>query len=63
VIDKEGTSHSVTYKLHLVNGKWRIYDVVAENISVVNNYRAQFHRVIVNSSFQELMEKMKQRAS
>jgi phospholipid transport system substrate-binding protein len=63
VIGKDGISHSVNYKLHLVNGKWRIYDVVAENISVVNNYRAQFHRVIVNSSFQELMEKMKQRAS
>ena len=46
--------------LHRVDGKWRIYDVVAENISVVNNYRAQFNRVIAKSSFEELLKMMKQ---
>ena len=40
-----------------------IYDVVAENISVVNNYRAQFNRVIAKSSFEELLRIMKQQAS
>ncbi|MPZ75762.1 MAG: ABC transporter substrate-binding protein [Deltaproteobacteria bacterium] len=60
VIGKNGQSYSVDYKLHTVGGKWRIYDVVAENISLVNNYRSQFNRVVVNSSFEELIKKIKQ---
>ena len=63
IIDKNGQTYSVIYKLHRVDGKWRIYDVVAENISLVNNYRAQFNRVIAKSSFEELLKMMKQQAS
>jgi phospholipid transport system substrate-binding protein len=60
IIDKNGQTYSVVYRLHMVDGKWRIYDVVAENISLVNNYRAQFNRVIARSSFEELVKTMKQ---
>ena len=63
IIDKNGQTYSVVYKLHRVDGQWRIYDVVAENISLVNNYRAQFNRVIAKSSFEELLKMMKQQAS
>ena len=59
VKDKKGQAYSVDYRLRLVDGKWRIYDVVAENISVVNNYRSQFSRVIANSSFEELLNRIK----
>jgi phospholipid transport system substrate-binding protein len=59
VIAQNGQSYSVDYRLHRVDGKWRIYDVVAENISIVNNYRSQFNRVIVNSSFEELLKRIK----
>jgi phospholipid transport system substrate-binding protein len=61
--DKNSQSYSVAYRLHKVAGKWRIYDVVAENISVVNNYRSQFNRVIARSSFEELLKTMKELAS
>jgi phospholipid transport system substrate-binding protein len=63
IVDKNGQTYSVVYKLHRVDGKWRIYDVVAENISLVNNYRAQFNRVIAKSSFEELLKIIKQQAS
>jgi phospholipid transport system substrate-binding protein len=63
IIDKKGQTYSVVYKLHRVDGKWRIYDVVAENISLVNNYRAQFNRVIARSSFEELLRIIRQQAS
>ena len=62
IIDNKGQNYSVAYRLHRVDGKWRIYDVVAENISVVNNYRSQFNRVIARSSFEELLRVMKQQA-
>ena len=63
VVTKKGDAFSVDYKLHHPDGKWRIYDVVAENISLVNNYRSQFNRVIVNSSFEELVKRMKEKAT
>jgi phospholipid transport system substrate-binding protein len=63
IIDKNRQTYSVTYRLHKVDGKWKIYDVVAENISLVNNYRSQFNRVIARSSFEELLKIMKQQAS
>ncbi len=63
VTGKKGESFSVDYKLFRVDGKWKIYDIVAENISVVNNYRSQFHRVIIKSSFEELVKRIKEKAS
>jgi phospholipid transport system substrate-binding protein len=63
ILDKNGQTYSVVYRLHKVDGKWRIYDVVAENISLVNNYRSQFNRVIARSSFEELLKTMKQQGS
>jgi phospholipid transport system substrate-binding protein len=63
IIDKDGQNYSVVYRLHKIDGTWRIYDVVAENISLVNNYRSQFSRVIARSSFEELLKMMKDRAS
>ena len=63
IIDKNGQTYSVAYRLHRVDGKWRIYDVVAENISIVNNYRSQFNRVIARSSFEELLKTMKQQTN
>jgi len=63
IIDNNGQTFSVAYRLHKVDGRWKIYDVVAENISLINNYRSQFNRVIARSSFEELLKIMKQRAS
>jgi phospholipid transport system substrate-binding protein len=63
VIGKNRETYSVDYRLHQVGGKWRIYDVVAENISLVNNYRSQFNRVVVNSSVEELIKKIKQKSN
>jgi phospholipid transport system substrate-binding protein len=63
IIDRNGQNYSVDYRLHKVDGKWKIFDVVAEKISLVNNYRSQFNRVIARSSFEELLKTMKEQAS
>ena len=54
---------SINYKLHSVNNEWKIYDLVIEDISVVNNYRSQFDRVIARSSFEDLVRAMKEKQS
>ena len=57
-----GEEYSIAYKAHLVSNEWKIYDVVAENISLVNNYRSQFNRVISGSSYEELLRRLKDKA-
>ena len=61
IVTKKGEEFSVNYKLHQASGNWKVYDVVIENISIVNNYRAQFNRVIVKSSYEELVRTMKEK--
>ncbi len=60
---KREDSYSINYRLHLVGKDWKVYDVVIENISVVNNYRSQFSRVLNRSSYEELVRTMKEKAN
>jgi phospholipid transport system substrate-binding protein len=59
VIDNKGREFSVNYRLHNRNGDWKIYDVVIEDISLINNYRAQFNRVLAKSPYEDLVNRMK----
>jgi len=59
IIDNKGQEFSINYRLHKVNGDWKVYDVVIEDISLVNNYRSQFNRVLATSSYEELVNRMK----
>ena len=52
----QNKTFSVTYKLHKVGGKWLVYDVVAENVSMVRNYRNQFNRILSSSSYENLVQ-------
>jgi phospholipid transport system substrate-binding protein len=51
----------VTYRLMDNSGKWLVYDVVIEGVSLVNNYRSQFQSIIGSSSYQNLLRKMKKK--
>ncbi len=59
ITTKKGEEIAVNYKLRQVGSDWKVYDVVVENISLVNNYRSQFNRVIAQSSFEDLLRRMK----
>jgi phospholipid transport system substrate-binding protein len=59
----DGTEYSIDYRLHLIENQWKAYDVVIENVSVVNNYRSQFARVIHRSSFDGLMRALRDKVS
>ena len=57
----EGTEYSLDYRLHRVDKEWKVYDVVIENVSIVNNYRSQFARVINKSSYEGLIRALKEK--
>ena len=61
VVTRRNQQVPIEYRLHKVDGRWLIYDVLVEGISLVNNYRSQFNRIITSSSYQELVQKMKNR--
>lgn len=52
----QNKAFAVMYKMHQVDNKWLVYDVVAENVSMVRNYRNQFNRIINKSSYQDLLQ-------
>ena len=59
VVSGSGEELPIDYRLHDVNGQWKVFDVVIDHVSLVNNYRAQFERVIAKSSVRELLRMMK----
>ncbi len=59
LVAEKGPPVTVNYKLHSVDKEWKVYDLIIEDISVVNNYRSQFDRVIARSSFADLVRTMK----
>ncbi|HVO96335.1 MAG TPA: ABC transporter substrate-binding protein, partial [Terriglobales bacterium] len=59
ITTSKGEEYSINYKAHFIGNEWKVYDVIAENVSLVNNYRAQFNRVISNNSYEELLRRLK----
>ena len=57
----DGREYSIEYRLHLIDKEWKVYDVVIENVSIVNNYRSQFARIINKSSYEGLIRTMKEK--
>jgi phospholipid transport system substrate-binding protein len=63
VVNARGEESPVIFRLRRAYTKWRVYDAVVENISVVQNYRSQFDRVISKSSYGELKKMLKEKSS
>jgi len=61
IFTTKGQELSINYKAQLVGQEWKVYDVIAEEISLVNNFRSQFNRVISSSSYDELVRRLKEK--
>jgi phospholipid transport system substrate-binding protein len=46
----------VIYRVILKDGTWRVYDVVIENVSLVQNYRSQFNEILAKNKPDNLLE-------
>ncbi len=62
-ITRIGKKVSMDFFLLNKHGKWKIYDVIIEGVSLVNNYRSQFNNILLKSSYEELIQKIKQKQS
>lgn len=59
IITKQGTDIPVDYRMLKRSDRWLVYDVVIEGVSLINNYRNQFNKIIQTSSYQSLVDRMK----
>jgi phospholipid transport system substrate-binding protein len=49
----------VNYRFVKLDQGWKIYDVLVEEVSLVQNYRSQFNDALQNSSVNEFMQNMR----
>ena len=59
IVTRAGSEVPVDYRMHLVDGRWRVYDVNIEGVSLVSNYRTQFNKIVQTESYQVLVQKLR----
>jgi phospholipid transport system substrate-binding protein len=57
----KGMEISIDYRLMEKSSSWMVYDVVIEGVSLVNNYRNQFNRIVVSSGYKELVKRLREK--
>ena len=46
----------IFYRVYLKDGKWKVYDVIIEGISLIKNYRTQFRDILANNPPEEVLK-------
>jgi phospholipid transport system substrate-binding protein len=59
LITKSGTSIPIDYQMQKADERWRVYDVKIENVGLVANYRSQFNRIIQQSGYNDLIQRLR----
>ena len=46
----------IFYRVILKDGTWKVYDVLVENVSLIQNYRSQFNSILAKNTPDQLLE-------
>ncbi len=60
-VPKEDVEISIDYKLLKKGNEWKIFDVVVDDASLVDNYKYQFNSIITKHGYPELVSRMKKK--
>ena len=63
IITRQGQEVPIDYRLVNRDGRWRVYDVQVEGVSLIGNFRTQFDKVIRTSGYGELVQRLKAKGS
>ena len=64
ILDRTNRELPIDYRMvRGPDGRWLIYDVLIEGVSLVANYRSQFDQIIRTASYERLVEKLKSPSS
>jgi phospholipid transport system substrate-binding protein len=56
------TEIPLDYRLINKANDWRVYDVVVDGVSLVNNYRGQFTKILRASSYSDLVDQLRKKS-
>jgi phospholipid transport system substrate-binding protein len=62
IVTRRRAEVGLDYRLLLRDGRWRVYDVLVDGVSFVSTYRSEFDRIIQQSSYAGLVDKLRKRA-
>lgn len=57
-IPSEALKIELNYKLKKIDGGWKIYDVVVDGASLLDNYKYQFDKIIAKDGYPTLIHRM-----
>jgi phospholipid transport system substrate-binding protein len=63
LISQEDGELPVDYRLAAQDGRWAVVDIVVDGVSLAENYRVQFNKIVRTSSYQTLLERMRKRVN
>lgn len=63
VVTAKRDEFTLDYRMINENGKWMVYDVVIEGVSLVSNYRTQFNKIITSNGYPELVKKLQNKTN
>ena len=58
VVTAKRDEFTLDYRMINQDGKWMVYDVVIEGVSLVSNYRTQFNKIITTDGYPVLVKKL-----
>jgi len=56
------TEIPLDYRLLNKGSAWRVYDVVVDGVSLVNNYRGQFSKILRTGSYADLVDQLRKKS-
>ena len=59
VLTRRNTETPLEYRLHLKDGRWKVYDILIDNVSFVSTYRSEFSRILQKESYAALLERIR----
>jgi len=61
VVVSKGGETPINYRVMKKENNWKVYDVVIEGVSLINNYRTQFREILGNNPPETLIETLRKK--
>jgi phospholipid transport system substrate-binding protein len=63
VLNYKGSNVQLDYRLKQISGQWKVYDVVIEGVSLVDNYRGQFSSILASKPFDAFLAQLREKVA
>ena len=63
IMTTDGKQVPLNYRLTAKSGQWRVYDVIIEGISMVQNYRSQFRDILAQKTPEDLLQVLREKVN